>query len=723
MSTTLDVSSLPFDELVGREWLATNGLGGYASSTVARLNTRKYHGLLVAALAPPVRRMVLLSRVEEIIYRDGWPFPLCCNEYPGTIHPEGHRHLRAFSYNPFPRWAYQGEGWTLEKSLHLLRGENTVCLAYTLLGGERPLDMELRPLLALRGIHDLMYQWQGRLTVEDALPRPQREGADDMQADVPCRTHRVPPTGRTPEVFFAHDGTFEFDATWYFNTIYRREQERGYRGLEDLWMPGVIRYALSPGKTVYFICSADPVDLDRVIARVAARDAPVIARSAPKSSSTLDYNSKAPGGNLPSDSTYCALARAAEQFIANIPREGPYGVVSVISKYPWGPPLGRDALIGFGGLFCATGRLDEGGALLTALADKLQNGLVPSESPEDVSALVYRGADVSLWFVHAVHQYLRHGGDETSVRRNLYEPVVEIIESYRAGTDLGIKVDGEGLVSTGQAGVATTWMDAGSPGAPVTRRAGKPVELNALWYNALCVASELCHRFGHTGRGEDFLAQARVVKESFNRRFWNPEWVCCYDVVDDDEQAGSNDASIRPNQILAASLPFPVLDLDRHELVLEWAMTALLTPYGVRSLASDDPNYQGRSGGGIAARDRAHHNGSAFPWLLGPLVTAFVKVRGLGAASRAAASAMLRPSIDHLAGAGMGQLPELFDGNSPHAAGGAPASAAAIGEILRCYVEDVLDDNPGSAGPALTLSLGKLGNNLSTQESTVDEGR
>lgn len=723
MGTTLDVSSLPFDELVGREWLATNGLGGYASSTVARLNTRKYHGLLVAALAPPVRRMVLLSRVEEILYRDGWPFPLSCNEYPGTIHPEGHRHLRAFSHDPFPRWAYQGEGWTLEKSLHLLRGENTVCLAYTLLGGERPLEMELRPLFALRGIHDLMYQWQGRLTVEDGMPRPEREGEGDIQANVPCRTHRVPPTGRTPEVFFAHDGGFEFDATWYFNTIYRREQERGYRGLEDLWMPGVIRYALSPGKTVYFVCSADPVDLDRVIARVAERDAPVAARSVSVSGSspTLVHSSKTAGRAPPSDATYSALAGAAEQYIATIPREGPGGAVSVIAKYPWGPPLGRDALIGFGGLFCATGRLDEGRALLTALAGKLQNGLVPSEFPEDGSALVYRGADVSLWFVHAVHQYLRHGGDEASVRRNLYEPVVGIIESYRAGTDLGIKVDGDGLVSTEQPGVATTWMDAGAPDAPVTPRAGRPVELNALWYNALCVASDLSHRFGHAGRGDEYLALATIVKDSFNRRFWNPEWVCCYDVVGDDEQAGANDASIRPNQILAASLPFPVLDLDRHELVLEWATTALLTPYGVRTLAADDAYYQGRSGGGIAARDRAQHNGSAFPWLLGPLVTTFVRVRGRGAAARAAASAMLRPCIDHLAGAGTGQLPELFDGNAPHSPGGAPASAAAIGEILRAYVEDILDERPAITAPALTLSLGDLSNILPAKESTADE--
>jgi len=408
MDKPLDVSALPFDEMIGREWLATNALGGYASSTVPCLNTRKYHGLLVAALAPPVHRMVLLSRVEETLYRDGWPFPLASNEYPGTVHPEGYRLLRAFSHEPFPRWAYQGDGWAVEKSLHLLRGQNTVCLAYTLLGGEKPLDMELRPLLALRGIHELMYQWQGRLTAEDLGGADTRQG--NVHAYAQGRCHRVPPTGRTPEVFFAHDGAFEQQATWYFNTIYRREQERGYRGLEDLWMPGVVRYKLSPGKTVYFVCSADPIDLDGVIRQVEQRDASVDALTAVVAPAPAERDGKdAARRAAPSDAVYASLARAAEQFVVAVPRDGSNGAASVIAQYPWAPPRGRDALFAFGGLFCVTGRLDEGCALLTSLAGKLQDGLLPSEFPEDGSAPVYHGADVSLWFVNAVHQYLRHG--------------------------------------------------------------------------------------------------------------------------------------------------------------------------------------------------------------------------------------------------------------------------------------------------------------------------
>ena len=718
MDSTPDVSALSFDDLIGREWLATNALGGYASSTVPCLNTRKYHGLLVAAMAPPVRRMVLLSRVEETLHRDGWPFPLASNEYPGTVHPEGYRLLRAFSHDPFPRWAYQGDGWALEKTLHLLQGQNAVCLAYTLLGGDKPLEMELRPLLALRGIHDLMYQWQGRLTVEDLHAEHAANGA--VHAYAASRSHRVPATGRTPEVFFAHDGLFEPESTWYFNTIYRREPERGYRGLEDLWMPGTVRFRLSPGKTAYFACSADPIDLARVIAQVELRGAEVGAlpmTAAPATAARLNgATADAARRGTPTDTDYTALARAAGQFIVTSGKGAGDGGVSVIAQYPWAPPLGRDALIGFGGLFCATGRLAEGRALLLSLAGLLEDGLLPSEFPEDGSAPVYRGADVSLWFVNAVHQYLRHGGDEATVRRQLYESIVSIVEHYRNGTRLGIAADGDGLLTTREPGAGTTWMDAGAGGAPLTPRAGRPVELNALWYNALCVASDLSERFGHGDRAAELLALSVVVKGSFNRRFWNPEWVCCFDVVGD--TVAENDASIRPNQILACGLPFPVLDLDRHELVLEWVMTALLTPFGVRTLAPDDSNYQGRYGGGVAARDRAQHNGSAFPWLLGPLVTTFLRVRGRGAAARAAATAMLRPCIDYLAGPGVGQLPELFDGNPPHLPGGAPASAAGVGEVLRCYVEDILDDRPEAAGPGLSLVLGDLSNVVPTPPAT-----
>src|ERR1700722_15419409 len=245
----VDVESLGFDGLIRREWLSANGLGGYASSTACGMNTRKYHGLLVAAMAPPVRRMVILSRVDERVYIDGNHVELATNEYPSTIFPQSYKLLRAFSPDPFPRWGIQGEGFTLEKSVRLLRGQNTVCVTYTLLAGDKPIELELRPLLAMRPIHELMYQWNGRLKSES------RAGG----------RVRIDATARTPEVFFAHDGDYLDSPVWYLNTIYRREQERGYAGLEDLWMPGVVGRRLEPVRTLHLVCSTENVDLDRVI--------------------------------------------------------------------------------------------------------------------------------------------------------------------------------------------------------------------------------------------------------------------------------------------------------------------------------------------------------------------------------------------------------------------------------------------------------------------------
>ena len=245
----MSISDMSFENLIEREWIAVNGIGGYASSTVCGLNTRKYHGLLVAAMSPPARRMVLLSHVEETVWTSHGEFALANNEYPGTIFPRGFVYLRAFNVEPFPRWAYQGDGFTIEKSLRLLEGKNTACVSYSLLTGEKPVTLEIRALLALRGIHELMYQWNGRLSAES-----KRSGQV-----------RIPATTRTPEVFFAHDGEFGADPHWHLNAIYRREDERGYGGLEDLWKPGAFRWTLSPGQTAHLACSTEPVHLERVL--------------------------------------------------------------------------------------------------------------------------------------------------------------------------------------------------------------------------------------------------------------------------------------------------------------------------------------------------------------------------------------------------------------------------------------------------------------------------
>ncbi len=654
----LNVGGMPLDALLEREWLITNGAGGYGCSTAVGLNTRKYHGLLVAAMTPPVRRMVLLSRVEETLHLNGWPHALACNEYPGTIHPEGHRLLKAFCAGPYPRWAYQGDGWTLEKSVQLVRGENTVVISYTLLGADCPAELEARPLLALRSMHDLMYQWNGRLAAENKT----------------SRHHRVPPTLRTPEVFFAHDGAFNAaPACWYLNTIYRREEQRGYSGLEDLWNPGVVRWRLSPGQTVHFICSAEPIELDRTLATL---DAQAIPRATARTIASLP------------DTTQDLLVASARAYACDAIDASQLSM-RLLTGFPWASPSVRDALIAFPGVFLVTQNFAGAKALLQSLAAKLDHGLLPSGLPEDGADPVYRGADISLWFINALWQYLRYTGDEQTVSR-LLDVATEIITEYRHGTGLGIATDADGLLKTHAPGSGTTWMDAKIGDWVVTPRAGRPVELNALWHNALRIVAELCERFGRTKQASELCELAAKTQASFNRKFWNPERGCCYDVVDDH----GADPSVRPNQLLAISLPFPVLAIERHPALLEKVHRALLTPFGLRTLAPDDLVYHARYTGDVVSRDRAVHQGCVFPWLLGHWVTAYLRVLGRGATTRREALRFLQPCLEHVQGAGLGHLCELFDGDSPHRPGGTIGSAASVGEILRAYVEDVLDQGP-----------------------------
>ena len=659
------------ESLLTREWLDVNHLGGYSSSTVVGLNTRKYHGLLVAALSPPVRRMVLLSRVEETVVCDGWSNPLACNEYPNSIYPRGDQSLRAFSHDPFPRWAYQGQHWTIEKSVQMINGQNAVVLSYSLLAGTtaKAVELQLRPLFALRGIHDLMYQWNGPLIVEDTFQGQQR----------------IAPTGRTPEVFFAHDGVFENDSHWYLNSIYRREQERGYGGLEDLWNPGLVRWSLLPGQTVHFICSTDPIDFQRSLDQIEKQS---------EAAMTTRRQSA-------SDPALRALLRAADQFVLNVPRpDGQFGEY-VAAQYPWSPPSPRYSLLGFCGLFLVPKKFSAARTFLLGMIDRLQEGLLPSEFSEASAKPVYNGVDVSLWFVNAVYQYLQYTGDVETVRQSLLDGVMQIIHWYREGTTLGIRADVDGLLETNQPGVPTTWMNAQADGWVVTPRSGKAVEINALWYNAVRIAAELSERFGRFDLADELAKLSSMIKGSFNARFWNASTNCCYDVID---HLGS-DPSIRPNQLLAISLPFPVLANNRFDAVLEKVRNELLTPFGLRTLSPSDHNYRGSYSGDVVSRDRAHHQGSVFPWLLGPMVTAYVKIHGRGEGARREAEQLLAHCVRYLRSTGQGQLCELFDGDAPHRPGGAIAAAIAVGEILRCYVEDVLNRLPEPGAAPTTVLL------------------
>lgn len=656
----------PIDALISQEWLVSNGIGGYASSTALGCNTRKYHGLLVAAMAPPVRRMVILSRVEETITDRGWPHPLGCAEYPGTLHPVGHQFLRAFNNEAYPRWGYQGDGWTIVKQLRLLKGRNAVCLRYILLGQARDIELEIRPLFALRAIHELMSQWSG--------------GPPVRQLD--AFQYHIPPTRKTPEAFFAHDGTFNPEPFWYFNHLYRHETERGYNGLEDLWMPGSIRWKLQPGQHVNLIVSTDPIDLPALLAEVDLADAP----PAPLQ-----------GLAIPQTPDLDALTHAAGAFALRLPDDD--AAPPVMTDYPWSAPLMRDALIGFAGVFLATGRFEQGRSVLLTLVDQEQDGLLPSAYPEGGGPPLYDAPDVSLWFVQAVHDYLRYTRDEQTVLNRLFPAIQRIVDAFTGDGTTGVSITPDGLIGTAP---GLTWMNAAIGRRVFTPRQGCAVEVNALAYNALHIAADLAHRTGQSNRVTAWTTRAEALKTSFNRRFWNESAGCCFDVIDGD----TADSAIRPNQLLAIALPHPVLDTSRHEQVMGVVREQLLTPFGLRTLSPSDPRYVPQKFGTPLARARARHQGTVYPWLLGPMASALVRVEGRSDSTRRQIEALLQPCIDHLQGQGLGQLCELFDGAAPHRCGGAIASAASIGQVLAAYVEHVLNTGPAApdiAAPVLDI--------------------
>ncbi|MCS7032582.1 MAG: amylo-alpha-1,6-glucosidase, partial [Phycisphaerae bacterium] len=568
-----------------------------------------------------------------------------------------HSLIRAFNPQPYPRWAYQDTGWTIEKTIRFASSvRNELVITYTLLGGEGGVELEVKPLFALRGIHELMYQWSGRL-----------------EAEVPAEPGdciRIPATARTPEVYFCHDGTFDGSSSWYLSTIYRRERERGYAGLEDLWMPGTIHYRLEPGRPVHLAVSTERLDLARTLEQLEWQD-----RMRPSVPAVEDSDRR----------VQRLIAAAAEQFRVCTPSAGSGPWSSIVPQFPWTAWSVRDMLIALPGLLLCQGHHELARLLLTTLAGQIRQGLIPSELDEKGGEPAYNACDTSLWWINALWQYLAASNDEPTAGAMLPH-VLQVIERYQGGTSLGIEIDGDGLLRVRAPGLGCTWMNAKVGDWVITPRHGRPVEVNALWYNALMIAAALSERLGETSRVAGLRSAAARQAEAFNQRFWNATSHCCFDVVWDNGE----DSSIRPNQLLAVSLPFPVLAPVQWKALLQTVKERLLTPYGVRTLAPSDASYQGKYAGDVVSRDRAYHQGSAYPWLLGPYSTALSRAFGRSASVREEIRKVWRGCVEHLQAEGLGLLPELFDGDPPHRPGGAVADARSVGELARVWHEEIL---------------------------------
>jgi glycogen debranching enzyme len=620
------------DIALSREWLQTNGLGGFASSTIAGLNTRRYHGLLIAATKPPVGRMLLLSKLEETLVVDGRRYDLSANRYPGVIHPQGHLLLKEFRHDPFPVSVYAVEGLELEKSVFMVPGENTTVIQYRLRAAAAPppaaCTLELRPLIAFRDYHATTHQ----------------NAALDPRFEMDAGWVRLSPYAGLPSLYLNHSGAdLQPAGFWYRNFEYERERERGLDFREDLFNPLVLTFDLNRDASV------------SVAASTARRPALVPPPAPP---------------NAP----VAPLARAAHQFIVQRGAQ-----TTVIAGYHWFGDWGRDTMIALPGLTLATRRYDAAKSILLAFAECVDRGMLPNRFPDAGEAPEYNTADATLWFFEAVRALLACTGDYDFVRANLYGVLADMVAWHERGTRYGIHTDSDGLLHCGEPGVALTWMDAKIGGTPVTPRYGKPVEIQALWYNALRTMEDLARRYDRQADSRHFCDLAERARNSFPRLFWNAAGQCLYDVVDGDNR----DASMRPNQIFAVSLFHQMLPPEKAKAVVDAVQRDLLTPYGLRTLAPADPRYRGRYEGDPASRDGAYHQGTVWPWLIGPFVSAYLYVQGHSPAAQAQAAQWLGALQRYAGEEGMGQVPELFDGDPPHRAGGCIAQAWSVGELLR----------------------------------------
>lgn len=639
---------------LSREWLETNGIGGFSSSTVVGLNTRRYHGLLTAATKPPVGRLVLLSKLEETLIIDGQRYELSANQYPGAVHPQGFQYQTGFRLDPFPKFAYEVQGVRLEKSVFMVQGENTTVVHYDIFktqADKSSYSVEIRPLIAFRDYHSTTHE-------NDAL-NPHLETENGLAT--------VKPYEDLPALHFAHGAAaIDTNGFWYRNFQYAVEQERGLDFAEDLFSPCTFTFDLNAGASISIIASTERRDVSKAHAY---RKAELERRE------LLSGNSARGKANQ----LVTALTAAADQFIAARER-----CKTVIAGYHWFADWGRDTMIALPGLTLATGHAEIAKSILAEFANHVDQGMLPNRFPDAGETPEYNTVDATLWFFEAVRSLLQYTNDYEFVRGTLYAVLSDIIDWHVRGTRYNIHVDDDGLLYSGEPGAQLTWMDAKVGDWVVTPRHGKPVEIQALWYNALRVMEQLATKFKDVTAKKKYAGMADKARTSFNSLFWNEEAGCLYDVVNGD----ARDGSIRPNQILAVSLANSMLEPKRAKRILRVVERELLTPHGLRTLSPRDPNYIGRYEGNPRSRDGAYHQGTVWPWLMGPLITAYVKTFGRKA-GQDFAHEWLSQFQAHLNEACLGQVSEIFDGDHPYTPRGCVAQAWSVAELLRAAVEDL----------------------------------
>ena len=647
-----------FDGAVRREWLATNGLGGFACSTVAGVNTRRYHGLLVAALRPPLERTLMVAKLDAVAIYRGRRFELATNEYAdGTIAPRGCVLLDSFRLDgTIPVWTWQVGDALIEQRIWMAHGSNTTYVQFSVMRASEPVQLQLNPLCTYRDYHS------------------QHRGYREMLVTQLGNGVRVDAYyGAQPYRLLADRGTCALAPEWHWNFKHRAETQRGLDDLEDLFRPALFTMTLAAGETgalTLTASDAEPAPAAQALETERARQSALL-HLAPEISDSFRQ-----------------LVLAADQFIVarsapapTADRQGPAAAgLTVIAGYPWFGDWGRDTMIALPGLTLTTGRPDIAASILRTFARFVSDGLLPNRFPDGAEAPEYNTVDATLWYFVALDEYVRASGDR-KLLAELFPVLRSIVRWHQRGTRHGIRVDDQdGLLRAGEDGVQLTWMDAKVGDWVVTPRTGKPVEINALWFNALAIMRDFAQQLGDAEAAREYGSASERVARSFNERFWYADGGYLYDVVD---TPGGDDASLRPNQLFAISLRHPLLENGRAKAVLDKCVQELWTPVGLRSLAPTDPGYVPHYGGSPYERDAAYHQGTVWSWLLGPLAIAHYRIYDDAPAARA----LLDGVAAHLRDACVGQVSEIFDAEAPFAPRGCFAQAWGVAETLRAWSE------------------------------------
>jgi predicted glycogen debranching enzyme len=646
-----------YEEGIKREWITGNGLGGYASSTVIGTGTRTYHGLLVAVPENSPGRFLLLGSLDEEISINDEIYKLAAHKYPDNVCPAGFNYLTEFIHTPFPQWVYQPGDFTLKKKVFMIHNSNTTCVLYDVESRKEEALLKIFPLVNSRDFH--FTSRAGYLSFSQKV--------------IPEGVHLESSNGFT----FSLLSNLEYhsDPNWYYNLEYDIEIRRGLNFEEDNFNPGYFESKLKIGTSRFFIAASTEDISYLTLKKVDELYTKEINRH-----NLLALNSRL------TEPFALKLLRGTDPLVVKNPSSGEN---TVIAGYHWYSDWGRDTMISLPGLLLIPRRFPEAKSVLNNFSKHCRRGLIPNTFPAFGGEPVYNTVDASLWFVHAVSRYLAYTED-LLILADIWDTIDSIIDNYCKGTDFGIGMDSDYLIRQGP---QLTWMDAKIGEKAVTPRAGKACEINALWYSALKIASDLGIHLGKDVSSYETLAAG--VASNFENVFWNPETNCLFDLVFRDDAGNQvKDSAIRPNQIFAVSLPYTMLSPEKEKAIVDRVEKDLLVPFGLRTLSPDNPLYKGQYHGDAINRDTAYHNGTAWPWLLGAYVKSYRKVHNYSEDSLEAMRNLLQGFNAHLEIAGLGTISEVFDGDFPHSPGGCIAQAWSVAEVLRAYVEDVLGIKP-----------------------------